>query len=300
VEETPYEIVTPSYLLVTDPQRSDLVSPAVKRFAESHSINSILYVPLSIGGEISHFMTFDALDQRKRYAEEEIDIFLFLGRELVKAQRMEHLDDTLHDFKNPAIATAGFARRLKKILEDKQCENCNAQIGHYVNILFEETSRLQELALSIYRVGAEQPVDLSDVLKRRFEINKEAIREQLKQNVRLVEGPFAQDLKVSCYPIHLERVFDNLLNNATKAIPLKGGILSIRTYMEEGWACAEITNTGLISDEDRARLLKGEGEGRGLYITNRIVRLLKGRIQIQSGKGETTLVVKLPPAERAG
>ncbi len=296
VEETPYEIVTPSYLLVTDPQRSRLISGSVKRFAASHHINSILYIPLAVGGEITHFMTFDALDQRKRYAEEEIDIFLFLGRELVKAQRMEHLDDTLHDFKNPAIATAGFARRLKQLLNRPEEERDDAKIRRYVEILLEETSRLQEMALSIYQVGERQAVNLSDVVRYRFEINEEAIKEQLKQNVTLNSGPYEDPLIVRCYPMHLERVLDNLLNNATNAIPFRGGELAVRTYRDGRWACVEITNTGVISEEDRARLLEGAGRGRGIYITHRIIRLLGGRLEIRTGTDTTTLLVRLPLA----
>jgi signal transduction histidine kinase len=299
VEETPYEIVTPSYLLVTDPQRSRLISDSVKRFASTHNINSILYIPLAVGGEITHFMTFDALDQRKRYTEEEIDIFLFLGRELVKAQRMEHLDDTLHDFKNPAIATAGFARRLKQLLNRPEAERDDAKIRRYVEILLEETSRLQEMALSIYQVGEKQAVNLSDVARYRFEINEEAIKEQLKQNVTLTSGPYEDPLVVRCYPMHLERVLDNLLNNATNAIPFRGGELSVRTYRDEDWACVEITNTGRISEEDRRRLLEGGGRGRGIYITRRIIRLLGGRLEIRTGKDTTTLLVRLPLAGNA-
>ncbi|MFO7785404.1 MAG: ATP-binding protein [Thermodesulfobacteriota bacterium] len=299
VEESPYEIVTPSYLLVTDPQKSELVSAGVKRFARSQSINSILYIPLSVGGEITHFMTFDALDERKRYAEEEIDIFLFLGRELVKAQRMEHLDDTLHDFKNPAIATAGFARRLKQLLERTGGERDEGKIRRYVDILLEETSRLQEMALSIYQVGEKQDVNLSDVVRYRFEINEEAIKEQLKQNVTLKSGPYEDLLIVRCYPMHLERVLDNLFNNATNAIPLRGGELAVRTFRDGNWACVEITNTGVISEEDRLRLMEGEGRGRGIYITHRIIRLLNGRLEIQTGKDTTTLLVKLPLAQKA-
>lgn len=292
--ESVYEIVTSSYILVVDPQRSDLISENLKRFAASHSINSILYIPLTADGEISHFMTFDALDQRQRYRDDEIDIFLFLGRELMKAQKMERLDDTLHDFKNPAIAIAGFARRLKTLLKQEGCEDSNNQISKYVDILFRETSRLQELALSIYEVGKEQVLSLRDVLQRRFEINKEAIKEQFRQNISLKEGPFEPHLKVQCYVTHLERVFDNLLNNATKAIPLKGGRIAIRTYADGEWACAEISNTGNISEEERLRLLGGEGEGRGLYITFRIIRMLRGKIEIRRGKNTTAFVVRLP------
>ena len=292
--ESIYEIVTPSYILVVDPQKSELISGSLKRLATFQNINSILYILLDVDGEMSHFMTFDALDQRQRYRDDEIDMFLFLGRELMRAKKMERLDDALHDFKNPAIATAGFARRLKTLLEKEGPDRSKAQLIKYTDILLHESTRLQELALSIYRVGEEQVVNLTELLQRRFEINKEAIKEQLKQNVHLREGPFDPNLKVRCYPIHIERVFDNLLNNATKAIPLKGGVLAVSAYADGEWACAEITNTGHISDETRARILEGEGLGRGLYITHRIIRLLRGEIEIKGGRDSTTFVVRFP------
>ena len=292
--DSAYEMVTPSYILIVDPQRSDLISKGLKRFVASHNINSILYVPLRVDGELTHFMTFDALDQRQRYRDDEIDIFLFLGRELMKAQKMERLDDALHDFKNPAIATAGFARRLKKLLGQEERKDTKEQIEKYADILLEETSRLQELAMSLYQVGKEEVVNLTEVLQRRFEINKEAIREQLKQNVTLNEGPFDPDLNVLSYRINVERVFDNLLNNATKAIPLKGGTLDILTYEDGKWACAEIINTGHMPEEERVRLLEGEARGRGLYITQRIIRLLKGKVEIRAGKDTTTFLVRIP------
>jgi len=292
--ESLYEVVTPLYILVVDPQRSDLISENLKRFAAFHRIHSILYVPLGYNGEITHFMTFDALDQRQRYRDDEIDIFLFLGRELMKVQKMERLDDALHDFKNPAIATAGFARRLKEIAEKNEWEQSKKQVRKYLDILLEETGRLQELAMGIYRVGDEQDVDLSTVLKRRFEINREAIKEQLKSNVTLKEGPYEKDVRVKCHAIHLERILDNLLNNATKAIPFRGGELAVRTYSEGDWACAEIANTGEITEQNRHKILEGDVEGRGMYITYRIIRLLKGKIEIKVGGGTTTFVVSFP------
>jgi len=294
-EESPYEVVTPSYVLVRDPQNSRVISKNLKQFAASHNINSILYIPLNVGEEITHFMTFDALDQRKRYTEDEIDIFLFLGRELMKAQRMERLDDILHDFKNPALATAGFARRLKTMLDHGDLKQNDTTVRKYLDILLEETTRLQEMALSIYQPGKQQTVNLTETLKNRFAINREAIKELMKQNIELKEGPFDDSLHVRCYRLHLERILDNLLNNATTAVPPQGGILTIKTYRDGKWACAEITNSGLISEEERLRLLEGEGRGRGLYITHRIIGLMKGKIDIRLGKNTTTLLVCLPP-----
>jgi signal transduction histidine kinase len=291
--ETPFEVVTPSYLLIIDPQRSEQISDNLKKFALVHNINSILYVPLKSGGEITHFMTFDALDLRKGYSEWEIEIFLFLGLELMQAQKIEQLDDTLHDFKNPAIAIAGFARRLKALLGKETLKDHEA-IKKYLDILAEETNRLQEMALSIHHAGDEQIVNLTEIVKKRSEINKEAIKEMLKANIYIHEGPYDDPLPVRCYAIHLERILDNLLNNATKAIPIQGGGLSVYTYIQDHWACAEITNTGLISEEDRLRLLEGEGRGRGIHITHRIVRLLKGQLEVKTGKDTTTVIVRFP------
>lgn len=295
IEESPFEIVTQSYVLIVDPQKSRLVSDNIKRFAMNRNINSILYVPLNEGEEITHFMTFDAMEQRLVYSPEEIEIILFLGRELIKAQRIERLDDILHDYKNPAIATAGFARRLKELLSHESLKE-EKKIRKYVDILFEETSRMQEMALNISIVDNRKTADLSEILKRRFEINKEAIREQLRQNVELEEGPYQDNLILEGYPIYLERVMDNLLNNATKAIPFQGGRLSARTYRDEEWACAEISNSGTITEEERLRLLEGKSSGRGLYITHRIIKLLNGEIDIRIGKDHTTFIVRLPLA----
>lgn len=295
IMETQYEVVTPSYVLVRDPQRSSLISENLKRLAAVHNINSILYIPLGSEEEINHFMTFDALERRTGYTEDEIEILLFLGREIMKAQQMERLDDILHDFKNPAIATAGFARRLKGLLA-KSCPDGGGQdIRRCVEILLEETSRLQELALSVYGVGKEEVVNLTQRLKRRVEINEEAIKEQLKQNIMLQLGPFDEDLHVRCYPLHLERVLDNLLNNATNAIPPKGGSLWVSTFRDEqGRACVRIRNTGVLPEEDRQKLLDGSGRGRGLHITHRIVRLLRGQIEVDVGADTTTFTVRLP------
>jgi signal transduction histidine kinase len=292
--ESPYDLVTQSYALIIDPRKSTIISDNIRQLAANRNINSILYVPLDVGGEITHFMTFDALEQRKGYSQEEIEIFLFLGRELMKAQRLERLDDILHDFKNPAIAIAGFARRVNQMIENEYGLPADSKLKRYLNVLIEETSRLQEMTLSIAHIGKEQKINLTDVVKRRYEINREAIKEQLKENVVVEEGTYTDPLWINCYPLHVERIIDNILNNATNAIPLEGGSLFVKTYQEGDWACVDVRNTGVILDEDRRRVIEGDVQGRGLYITRRIVRLLNGNFTIKAGKKTTTVSLRLP------
>ena len=93
--------------------------------------------------------------------------------------------------------------------------------------------------------------------------------------------------------MHLERVFDNLLNNASHATPEEGE-LAIQSYQKSSWAVAEISNTGEISEEEKERCLLGEGRGRGLHITTRLIKHLGGKLEVESGRGCTTFRVELP------
>jgi signal transduction histidine kinase len=53
----------------------------------------------------------------------------------------------------------------------------------------------------------------------------------------------------------------------------------------------------MIPEEERRRLMQGEGRGRGMYITYRIVRLLRGQIDISIEKNRTKVTVRLPAVE---
>jgi two-component system C4-dicarboxylate transport sensor histidine kinase DctB len=243
---------------------------------------------------VTYFLVFDAQAHQRRFTDEEIEIFTFFGKEMMKGLRLEKMDDILHDFKNPAIATAGFAKRLKKILEDGEYLVKKEKVDQALEIILKETSRIQELALTLHGEGREETIDLTEKLKRRFLINEEAIRELKRENIHFFEGELASPLWIRCFPLHIERVLDNLLNNAFNAIPEEGGELCIRSYRRDGWAIAEITNTGKIREEDRDRLLMGDGKGRGIHITTRLVKQMGGKMEVESEEYQTTFRVMLP------
>jgi signal transduction histidine kinase len=240
---------------------------------------------------VNYFLAFDAQAHHRRFTEEELEIFIFFGKELMKGLRLEKMEDILHDFKNPAIALAGFAKRIQKILESGEFLSKKEKVAQALGIILKETSRIQELALTLHGEGREEIVDLTEKLRNRFLINQETMKELKREDIHLVEGELESALTIRCYPLHIERVLDNLFNNATNAIPQKGGELSIRSYRREGWAVAEITNTGQISEEDKERYLHGEGRGRGLHITSRLVKLMGGKTEVESGEGLTTFRV---------
>jgi signal transduction histidine kinase len=288
------EKVYPTYILIHNPRKSCLLPADLQRFLENQQINSVLYIPLKVNDVVTYFLAFDAQAHQRRFTDEEIEIFAFFGKEMMKGLRLEKMDDILHDFKNPAIATAGFAKRVKKILEDGEYLVKKEKVDQALEIILKETSRIQELALTLHGEGREETIDLTEKLKRRFLINEEAIHELKRENIHFFEGELASPLWIRCFPLHIERVLDNLLNNAFNAIPEEGGELCIRSYRRDGWAIAEITNTGKIGEEDRDRLLMGDGKGRGIHITTRLVKQMGGKMEVESEEYQTTFRVMFP------
>ena len=289
------EKIHPSYILINNPQNSQLLPPNLKHYLEMQRINCVLYIPLHVDGNVQYFLTFDAQAQHQRFAEEEIMMFSFLGKELMKGLRLEKMGDIVHDFKNPAIAIAGFAKRAQRLLEGAPDGPQREKINQAMDIILKESCRIQALALTLHGEGRESVLEMSTTLKTRFLINQEAARELKRRNIQLVERELESPLWIRCYPLHIERVLDNLLNNASHATP-EGGELSIRAYRKSMWAIAEIVNTGEISEEEIERYLLGEGRGRGLHITTRLVKQMGGKIEVESKGGKTTFRVELPLA----
>ena len=288
------EIIYPNYIHIHNPEKSRLLTSALRGFLKLQQIHSVLYIPLKVEGEVKYFLVFDAQSHHRRFSDEKIEIFTFLGKELMKGLRLEKMDDILHDFKNPAIAVSGFARRVRKYLEDGDYLGKREKIDQALEIIQQETARIQELGLTLYEEGRETVIDLSEILRKRFCINEEAVRELNRSGIRLEETRLEIPLPIRGNLLMVERIMDNLLNNASKAIPETGGDLRIRSYRKNSWAVAEISNTGEIPAEDRDRYLQGEGKGRGLHITARLVKRLGGQIELECRDGMTTFRVLFP------
>jgi len=288
------ERITPSYILIKDPLKSRLSNDELKRYSARQNVNSVLLIPLKAMDEINYFLVFYAKDRRQEFTEYEIDLLSFFGKEIMKALRIEKLDDVLHDFKNPAVAIAGFAKRTKKLLEKEDLLSVKEKLSEYLDIIIQESVRMQELAIYPNIEGREREVDLSETLRRRFKINEEAIREQKRMNIQLIDDKREPGLQIYCSPLGLERVLDNLLDNATKAIPEEGGELSIKSYRSGDMAAFEIRNTGKIPKENIGQIKKGEVKGRGLNIIYRFIQANHGKLDVSTDNDSTIFRVMIP------
>ncbi|MEW6584830.1 MAG: GAF domain-containing protein [Nitrospirota bacterium] len=294
-----HERLDPSYIFIKDPLRSSLSNDELKRYASKHNVNSVLLIPLRAQDEINYFLVFYATDRRREFTDHEIELLTFFGKEIMKALRIEKLDDVLHDFKNPGIAIAGFARRAKRLLETEDLNSVKEKIADYLDIVVQETVRMQELAIYPNIEGRERLIDLTEVLKNRFRINEEAIREQKRTNIILVQEELKPGMNIFCSPFGFERVLDNLFDNATKAIPERGGELTIKSYQSGDMACFEIRNTGRIPEENIEQIRTGEVKGRGLNIIYRFIQAVRGKLEVFTDEDSTTFRVMIPLYHKA-
>ncbi|MBW1670242.1 MAG: GAF domain-containing sensor histidine kinase [Deltaproteobacteria bacterium] len=290
----PFERIDPAYFLIKDPERSQFTSLGMREFVEKHHIYSILIIPLKVNGITLYLMTFYATEQKSSFTNEEIDLLTFFGKEVMKALRLELLDDVLHDFKNPAIAITGFASRARNLMESEDLEGIRNKLVTYLDIILKETVRMQDMALAMRLEGREEVLDLSEIAGERFRLNEETIRQSWRRYIRIEPPEIKAEILVYCSRFGLERVLDNLMNNAVNAIPKQGGSLAMRCYVEETMACLEIRNTGDIPEEKIDQVKKGEVRGRGLNIIYRFVQGNHGKIDIRAEDDHTVIVVKLP------
>lgn len=261
--------------------------------AERH-IHSILLVPLYVDEQVRHLLAFYATDQKEFFSDDEIKLLIFFGKEIIKATRLEFMSDVLHDIKNPAIAVAGFANRALKLLQDGDSKAAREKLAAYLDIIATESTRMQDLALFVGGEGREEELNLSDIAEQRWHIIEEVVQDPQLRHVQVMVPECEKDLFVFCPRFGLERIIDNLLGNAARAVPPSGGSITFRCYQEDEKACFRVENTGEISLHQLDKMQKGEVRGRGLNIIDRFVHANHGTIKIEVKEGMTRFIISFP------
>ncbi len=292
--DTETERITSSHVLIKNARASRLLSQQLREYVETHRLHSLLLVPLRVEDEVRHLLVFYATSQKQQFTDEEIELLVFLGKEIMKASRLEFMGEVLHDFKNPAIAIAGFARRARQLLAGAgDLAAVRGKLTGYLDILAREGERLQDLALTLSGEGKEEVLDLEEIVRSRFQLN-EAVIQHTGRRVKSRLEVRAKGMRVFCSRFGLERVLDNLFNNATKAVPEEGGEIEVVLSRHDGFGGIEIANTGEIDAGQLDQVRRGDVRGRGVSIITRFVQANHGAVDIHSEGGRTVFRVELP------
>ncbi|MDE2491089.1 MAG: PAS domain S-box protein [Elusimicrobia bacterium] len=109
----------------------------------------------------------------------------------------------------------------------------------------------------------------------------------------------------------IQQIVVNLAKNAIDAMP-DGGTLTVRTRLQpaspQAWVRLEVADTGTgIPPDLKQRIFEpffttkpvGQGTGLGLSLVNEIVRKHSGDLEVESGPGGTTFIVRFPAKDPA-
>lgn len=206
--------------------------------------------------------------------------------------RQDFISNVSHEIQSPLTSISGFAMLLKN--EGIKQE----QRAHYLDVIETEAKRLSKLSDNLLKLSSlensMQPLTLAE-----FRLDKQIQNAALILEPQWAEKNISLSLeleKVCCTGDEnlLIQVWLNLLHNAIKFTPEQGKITVTLAAGEEESVC-RISDTGIgISKEDQRRIFERfykadkardrhlGGNGLGLSLVKKIIRLHDGNVLLES------------------
>jgi signal transduction histidine kinase/CheY-like chemotaxis protein len=205
-----------------------------------------------------------------------------------------------HEINNPLTTVLGFASYLVEQVPSGQ------PMRDELDLILEEATRARDIVRDLLNFSRQrdfepESADLNGVLDQTLGMVR---RQGTLENIS-VDEDYASGLpRVEVDVQRMKQVFLNVINNAVYAMRERGGTLTVRTGLDDGWVRVEFadTGTGIAPDHldkifDPFFTTKPEvsGTGLGLSVSLGIVQSHGGTIEVASTVGEgSTFRIRLP------
>jgi signal transduction histidine kinase len=222
-------------------------------------------------------------------------------QKLIRSERLAALGNLVqgvaHEIRNPVMTIGGFAQRIKKELAS------NEKIWKYVDIIIDETNRLENLVRRIREFAEAQACLLTP--ERPDTVLLGALKQMKNiakgQGVKIVTEVPAELPKLLIDANQLLTALNNLLENALESMPA-GGILTVKASVTDTDLLILVEDTGcgiprekLASVYDPFVTSKTKGAGLGLTLVHQVVMNHHGEINLTSEINRGTIVtIRLP------
>ncbi|SKB40573.1 Y_Y_Y domain-containing protein [Maribacter arcticus] len=292
---------------------------------------SYLGVPIPVEDSVIGVLSVQSTQQESRFTEEDKKLLktiaINVGIALHNAELFEEakeakakaedaneaksafLSTVSHELRTPLTSVLGFAKIIRKRLEDKifpavdvsdqKIKRTMKQVSENLDVVVSEGERLTNLindVLDLAKIESGKmewnmrPIFLQDVINRGIA----ATSSLFEQKGLKLKKKIPEDLPIiKADEDKLIQVVINLLSNAVKFT--KKGTVSIEAYQEKGQLIFEVQDTGIgIADEDRHKIFerfrqagdtltdKPQGTGLGLPICREIIEHHGGIIWMKS------------------
>lgn len=269
----------------------------------------VIIASYSPSGKVTHVvmavMDVDKEIQKDIQQKQAIEAAL-VEAEYANQAKSRFLSNMSHDIRTPMNAITGFANLAQTSIDDK------AQVKNYLNKIQAASKHLLNLINDI--------LDMSRIESGKVQIEESevSLRDVLLDVDNLIR-PMAEEKNiyfhirneiinnyVYCDKLRLNQVLINLLGNAVKFTP-ESGEISLRVYQEMvapagyGVYIFKVKDNGIgIGKEFQDNIFKAferekstehsgiQGTGLGLSITKNIVKMMGGKIDLESDVGKGT------------
>jgi len=237
----------------------------------------------------------------ERKVEERTREIKEIQNQLIRTEKLASLGQLVagiaHEINNPLTGILMFANLVNKN------PKLHDEIRSDINVIIAEANRCAKIIKGLLDFSREsipqkKPSSLNVIMDDTLEL---VIHQAGFHNIK-VSKDYAQDLPLINVDVNqIGQVILNMLINASQAMP-GGGKIDIKTYAKDGYACLQISDTGIgIPEEHIDKIFdpffttKSSGTGMGLSVSYGIIERHGGKIEVQSKLGEgTTFIIKLP------
>ncbi|MEN8006825.1 MAG: ATP-binding protein [Candidatus Krumholzibacteriota bacterium] len=238
------------------------------------------------------------LDLRRAHQKQKDD-----QETLMRMERLSVMGETsaivAHELRNPLVAIGGFARSLKRSLDEDDPNRQSAEI------ISSEVARMETIIH-----------DLLDFIRPRKRLRKEVVVDRIvaetadkfatelqNQGIRVGMELKTGGIALDVHPGEIQQVLQNFIVNAMQAQP-EGGRIEIRSRMVEGGVEVEVRDDGPGFAEDVGDQLyspffstKTTGSGLGLTICSQIIKShggVTGAENLPEGGAAFSFILPLP------
>ena len=206
-----------------------------------------------------------------------------------------------HEIKNPLTPMKLSLQYLERASKDDP-EKAKVLIQKISNTLMEQINNLTQIADSFSNFATlPKTTNETIVLNEVVEAIHDLFRKREDMDIDMLEP--VEDVRVLADRNHLVRILNNVVKNATQAIPeTRRGKIEMELTKNEHKAIIRVSDNGTgISDEMRPKVFtpnftsKSSGTGLGLAICANMLESMNGRIYFESTEGVgTDFYIELP------
>jgi len=259
-------------------------------------------------GEINEYIAIRTEITDRKEAEERLLIANEVMIQNAQLKQIDHDKDEFaamvsHELKTPLIPISGYA----ELFIDGSLGNLSELQREKMQIIYENSVRLTILIQDILDA---QKIELKEL---RLDIHLESIKEIAKRsinifmqiakqkNVKLVDN--TQDIMVQCDSDRILQVFNNIISNALKFVPVKLGTISINNRIDNDTIVISVIDNGIgipkskqddlfkkFYQVDTSLTRKSGGTGLGLAISRGIIEAHRGKIWVESKENHGTTI----------